>query len=124
MAAKPKSAVTTSTSVLSAEEAITKYQAAVSSEPTAANYLELGAAYYIAKKWQDAIQAFEKAVALDSKQAFAYYYLGILYAALGQRDQANAALDQVLKVSNNQMLKQQAQARIPKISSPADLGAP
>lgn len=118
-----KSSTTNSApAVLSPEQAIEKYSAQVKTNATAANYLELGAAYYIAHRWQDAITAFEKTVELDSKQPYAYYYLGILYAALGQREKANAALEQLLQVSNNPMLKEQGRARIPKISSPADLG--
>lgn len=109
--------------LLTTEEAIEKYSTAVKTEPTAANYLELGAAYYIAKRWNDALQAFQKTVEADPQQAFGYYYLGILNAALGNRAQADQALEKVLQVSNNQMLKDQAQARIPKVSSPVDLGS-
>jgi tetratricopeptide (TPR) repeat protein len=108
--------------LLSVEEAIEKYANAVKTEPTASNYLELGAAYYIAKRWQDALGAFQKTVEIDPKQPFAYYYIGILSAALGNREQANAALEQVLLTSNNQMLQDQARARIPNISSPEQLG--
>ncbi len=115
-ATKPNNAL------LTTEEAIEKYSNAIKSEPTAVNYLELGAAYYVAKRWEDAVKAFEATVEKDPKQAFAYYYLGILNAALGNRDKANDALTQVLQISNNQMLKDQARARIPNISSVHDLG--
>jgi len=122
MSSKSKSD-TLSASVLTPEQAIEKYSAEAKTQATAANYLELGAAYYVAHRWQDAIKAFEQAIALDPKQAFAHYYLGVLYASQGQRAQADAALSQVLAVSNNQMLKEQAQARIPNIKSVADLGS-
>lgn len=108
--------------LLTTEEAIEKYSNAVKTEPTAANYLELGAAYYIARRWDDALKAFQKTVELDSKQAFAYYYLGILNAAMGNRDKANDALNQVLQLSNNPMLKAQAQTRISQVQTLADLG--
>lgn len=108
--------------LLTTEEAIEKYATAVKTEPTAANYLELGAAYYIAQRWQDALNAFNKTVEVDPKQAFAYYYIGILNAALGNREQANAALEKVLQTSNNQMLQDQARARIPAIHSVEALG--
>lgn len=108
--------------LLTTDEAIEKYANAVKSEPTAANYLELGAAYYIGKRWQDALNAFNKTVEMDPKQAFAYYYIGILNAALGNREQANAALEKVLQTSNNQMLLDQARARIPAIKNIAALG--
>jgi tetratricopeptide (TPR) repeat protein len=115
-------AVKPNNALLTPAEAIEKYSAAVQTEPTAANYLELGAAYYISKQWEDALKAFNKAVEVDPKQAFAYYYIGILNAAMGNRERANEALERILQVSNNQMLKDQARSRIPKVTSPADLG--
>lgn len=122
MSSKPKTPAA-SAGVLTAEQAIEKYNAEIKTQATAANYLELGVAYYVARRWQDAIAAFEKTVALDGKQAFALYYLGVLYASQGQREKADAALAQVLQFSNNQMLKEQAKARIPNIKSVADLGS-
>jgi tetratricopeptide (TPR) repeat protein len=108
--------------LLTTAEAIEKYSNAVKTEPTAANYLELGAAYYIARRWQEALEAFQKTVQVDPKQPVAYYYLGILNAALGNREQANQALERVLQFSSNQMLKDQARARIPNVTSVDDLG--
>lgn len=122
MSSKPKTPAAPA-SVLTPEQAIEKYAAETKSQTTAANYLELGVAYYVGHRWQDAIHAFEQTIALDPKQAFAHYYLGILYASQGQRDKADAALAQVLQVSNNPMLKEQAKARIPNIKSVADLGS-
>lgn len=121
MSSKPP-AVRPNNALLTPEEAIEKYSNAVKTEPTAANYLELGAAFYIARRWQDALDAFQKTVEVDPKQAFAYFYIGILNAALGNREKANEALNQVLQVSNNPMLKTQAQTRIPQVHSVADLG--
>ncbi len=108
--------------LLTTEEAIQKYSNAVKTEPTAANYLELGAAYYIARRWQDALNAFQKTIEVDPKQPVAYYYLGILNAAMGNRDKANDALEHVLQLSNNPMLKAQAKTRISQVQSVADLG--
>jgi tetratricopeptide (TPR) repeat protein len=108
--------------VLTPAEAVGQYEEAVKTQPTAANYLELGAAYYIAHRWDDAVRAFEKTLELDPKQAYAHYYLGILHAAMGQRDKANADLEQVLQHSTSQMLKDQARTRIPGVKSIADLG--
>lgn len=117
-----KQPVRPNNALLTTAEAIEKYSNAVKTEPTAANYLELGAAFYIARRWDDALKAFQKTVEVDSKQAVAYYYLGILNAALGNRDKANQALDQLLQVSSNQMLKDQGRARIPFVNTIADLG--
>lgn len=108
--------------LLTTDEAIEKYASAVKTEATGANYLELGAAYYIAGRWDDALRALDKAVEIDPRQEFAYYYIGILNAALGNRERADAALNKLLQVSDNQMLKDQARARILNITSLADLG--
>ena len=121
MSAKPNPKA--STGVLTPAEAIAHYEDAVKAQATAANYVELGVAYYIAHRWDEAVAAFEKAVALDSKEAYAHYYLGLLYAAAGQREKANGALERVLQATDNNMLKDQAKARIPAVRSPADLGA-
>lgn len=110
--------------VLTPAQAISRYENAVEREPNAANYLQLGVAYYIAHQWNDALRAFEKTIELDPNQAYAYYYLGVLYAAKGERAKADAALQKLLQVSTNEMLKDQARARIPAIHSPAQLGAP
>lgn len=108
--------------VLSPEQAIQKYEQAVATSPTASDYLELGVAYYVSKRWDDALKAFQKTVELDPKQGFAFYYLGILYAAMGKREQADKALEQLLQVSSNQMLKDQGKARIERVTSLAQLG--
>ena len=121
MSSKPKGPVTSA--VLSPAEAITLFESAVKSEPTAPNYLELGAAYYVAHRWDDALSTFEKTIQLDPRQAYAYYYLGVLYAAKGMRDKANDALNHLLQTTTNQMLKEQAQTRIPNVNSEADLSS-
>lgn len=108
--------------VLTPTEAIAQYESAVTTEPTAANYLELGVAYYIAKRFEEALNAFQKTVEIDPKQAYGHYYLGVLYAAFGQRDKATQEMESVLTVSTNQMLRDQAKTRIPGVRSLADLG--
>ncbi len=122
MSSKPQ-ASKTAAGVLTPEQIVEKYQAQVAAQPTAAHYFELGTAYYVAMRWDDAAGAFEKSVELDANQAFAHYYLGLVYAARGQSDKAQAALDRVLALSNNPMLKEQAKTRIPNVKSFADLGA-
>ena len=122
MASKPQASKTAS-GVSTPAEVIEKYKAQVAAQSSAANYFELGTAYYVAGRWDDAVSTFEKSVGMDANQGFAYYYLGLLYAARGQQDKAQAALDRVLQVSNNPMLKELAKARIPNVKSLADLGA-
>ncbi len=107
---------------LTPNQAIEQYQRAVEAEPNNADkYMELGAAYYIAHRWDDALQAFEKAAQLQPDLGHAHYYLGVLYAARGDRTRAEKELDTVRKVSKNPILKAQAETRIPRVSSPEQL---
>ncbi len=107
---------------LTPSEAISFYERAVKEDPNNADFfMELGAAYYVAHKWNEAISAFEKAVALKPELAHAHYYLGVLYAATGKPEQAEKELNAVLQTTANSMLKAQAQARIPAVTSPEQL---
>ncbi len=121
MSAKPNAKP--NNTVLTPTEAIAFFENAIKSEPTAPNYLELGAAYYVAHRWDDAMGAFEKTVQLDPRQPYAHFYLGVLYAAKGMRDKATDEMNQVLQTTTNQMLKDQAQTRIPNVKSEADLAS-
>ncbi len=111
-----------STVELTPHEAIEQYERAVNSDPNDADkFMELGAAYYIAHKWDQAIGAFEKAVALNPGLGHAHYYLGVLYAAKGDQARAQKELNAVLSTTQNPILIAQAKARIPAVTSPAQL---
>ena len=85
--------------------------------------MDLGAAYYIAHRPEDAIGAFEQAVSLRPDLGHAHYYLGVLYAAKGDNERARKELAAVMKVVNNPILVAQAKARIQTVSSPTELAA-
>ncbi len=107
---------------LTPSQAIEQYQRATESDPNNADkFMELGAAYYVAHRWEDAIVALERAVQLKPDLAHAHYYLGVLYAAKGDKARAEKELDSVIKTTKNPILIQQAQARIPSVKSPAEL---
>ncbi len=107
---------------ITASQAIEQYERAVQAEPNDADkFMELGAAYYIAHNWDAAIPAFEKAVQLKPDLGHAHYYLGVLYAAKGDKARAQKELDTVLQVSKNPILIAQAKARIPAVKSTAQL---
>lgn len=123
MSAKQNVETQARTGVMTPDEAIAFYERATQSEPNNAdNFLELGAALYIAHRFDQAIEAFEKAVALNPQLGHAFYYLGVLYASKGMRDKADQALKKVVEVSTNPILRAQAEARIPSVMSPAQLG--
>ncbi len=98
---------------LTPSQAIEQYQRAAERNPNDAdNYMELGAAYYVAHRWDDAITAFEKAVQLKPDLAHAHYYLGVLYAAKGDQARAEKELAAVMQSTKNPILIAQAKARL------------
>ncbi len=103
---------------LTPHEAIAQYERATKSDPNNAElFMDLGAAYYIAHRWDDAMHAFEQAVRLNPGLGHAHYYLGVLYSAKGDKDRANDELNRVLSTTTNPILIAQAKARIPAVKS-------
>lgn len=109
---------------LTPHEAIEHYEREVKEDPkNGAYYLDLGAAYYVAHRWDEAIDALEQAVNLRPDLGHAHYYLGVLYASKGDKDRARKELDTVMKLGNNPILIAQAKARIPAVTGLAGLAA-
>ncbi len=109
---------------LTPHEAVEQYERATRSDPNNPElFMDLGAAYYIAHRWDDAIGAFEKAVQLKPDLGHAHYYLGVLYSAKGNKERAIDELNKVLQMSSNPILIAQAKARIPAVTSPEQLVA-
>ena len=107
---------------LTPTQAIEQYEREVKSgQVDADKYMELGAAYYIAHRWDEAIGAFEKAAQMNPELGHAHYYLGVLYASKGDKARAEQELNAVMRVSKNPILIAQAKARIPAVSSPNQL---
>ena len=103
-------------------QAIEQYERAIEADPNNADkIMELGAALYVAHRWDDAIEAFEKAVRLKNDLGHAHFYLGVLYASKGDKSRAQQELDSVLQVSKNPILIAQAKARISTVNSVAEL---
>lgn len=123
MSAKANAPAPTKSPLLTPEQAVAFYENSVKEHPNEAGpYLELGVAHYLAHQWDEAISALEQSVKLDPKLGHAHYYLGVLYAAKGEHARAEQELLTVLQVSQNPILRAQAEARIPTIKSMADLG--
>jgi tetratricopeptide (TPR) repeat protein len=61
-------------------------------------YLNRGAAYVFSEKYQESLPDFGKAVSLDPKEKFSYYFRGIAYHSLGQQDSALKDLNQTIKM--------------------------
>jgi tetratricopeptide (TPR) repeat protein len=61
-------------------------------------YLNRGAAYVFSEKYEESLPDFNKAVSLDPKEKFSFYFRGIAYHSLGQQDSALKDLNQTIKM--------------------------
>lgn len=65
------------------EEAWPKLESARNEDPGSSDvFLYRGIYYYKQKDYSKAIESLEKAISLDSKKAYAYYYLGMAYTEI------------------------------------------
>ena len=74
-------------------QAIEVYQRTIALDPT--HYMPhwmLGGAYYAQGRMQESLLCLEKAVTLSSRMPWTLGYLGLIYAALGRRDEVRAIL--------------------------------
>jgi len=69
-------------------------------EPALVDY-QLGLSYTLEERWQDAIAWFDKVIAKDAKFAHAYFYRGLAYGKLNQKDRLLVDLDLFLKLAPN-----------------------
>jgi tetratricopeptide (TPR) repeat protein len=58
----------------------------------------LGTQYKTLGQYDEAINAYQKAVSLDSSKAFYFHHLGLVYAAVERIDDAIAAFERVIKI--------------------------
>jgi len=84
-------------------EAVPLLQRALQIEPDAAAYTNIGTAYFFLKRFAEAAQAFEKAVAINSNDTQLIVNLGDAYRALGQKDKAQATYQQAISVGYKQL---------------------
>jgi Flp pilus assembly protein TadD len=107
---------------LTPHEAVEHYERAVKEDPkNGENFLDLGTAYYISHRWDEAIGAFQQAVDFRPDLGHAHFYLGVLYAAKGDKERARKELESVMKLGKNPILIAQAKARILQVSTPNGL---
>jgi tetratricopeptide (TPR) repeat protein len=64
----------------------------------------LGGQYKALGEYEDAINAFQKAVSLDSSKAQYFHHLGLVYAAVERFDDAIAAFELVIEIDPNHSL--------------------
>ncbi len=64
-------------------------------------YRYRGAVYARQEKWNEAVQALEKAVQLDPKQPYNHYYIGVAYSKIKRPDKMVEHLQMFLKLAPN-----------------------
>jgi serine/threonine-protein kinase len=84
-------------------EAIPYLEKALKNEPDSAAYSNLGSAYLSLKRYADASQTFEKAVALDPNDMALTENLGDAYRLSGQTDKAQAAYQQAISLGYREL---------------------
>jgi eukaryotic-like serine/threonine-protein kinase len=84
-------------------EAVPLLQRAVQVEPDALAYTNIGTAYFFLKRYAEAAEAFEKAVAINSNDTQLIVNLGDAYRALGQKDKAQATYQKAISVGYKQL---------------------
>jgi eukaryotic-like serine/threonine-protein kinase len=84
-------------------EAVPFLQRAVQIEPDSVAYTNVGTAYFFLKRYAEASEAFEKAVALNSNDTQLIVNLGDAYHALGQTEKATATYQQAISVGYKQL---------------------
>jgi tetratricopeptide (TPR) repeat protein len=63
--------------------------------------LATGRAYLALEQYEEAVKELEKAISLDENNAYAYYYAGLAYYALGNGKRAAEDLDTFIKMAPN-----------------------
>jgi eukaryotic-like serine/threonine-protein kinase len=84
-------------------EAVPYLQKALQIEPDTNAYTNIGTAYFFLKRFAEAADAFEKAVAINSNDTQLFVNLGDAYRALGQKDKAQAAYQQAISVGYKEL---------------------
>jgi adenylate cyclase len=96
------------------EEAVERLEKAIRLNPMPpAWYLyNLGDAYRLAERYEDAVASFKKAIGLNPDHLLAWIYLSATYGQMGREQEARAAADKVLRVSRKFLVEPYAK-RLP-----------
>lgn len=69
-------------------------------DPILVDY-QVGLSYTLEERWQPAVESFDKVIATDAKFAHAYFYRGLAYGKLNQKDRLLVDLDLFIKLAPN-----------------------
>lgn len=82
------------------DKAWTKLESAITLNPDSSDvFLYRGMYFYQTKKYEAAVKDLEKSIRLNSKNAYAYYYIGLSYSELGQAQKMVDAFKIFLKLA-------------------------
>jgi serine/threonine protein kinase/Tfp pilus assembly protein PilF len=94
------------------KRAVELAQKAVQRQPNADNWNTLGAAYYRAGKWREAIETLEKAtIARENGNAYDWFFLAMAHGQLGEKEKAKQVLQQAVQWMHDHKPKDQELGR-------------
>jgi tetratricopeptide (TPR) repeat protein len=76
----------------------------VADKPDYDSYVNLGLVYYQSAKYEDAINAWNKAIGLNPKSAIAYNDIAAAYGAINKYDEEIKACEKALSIDPNMTL--------------------
>ena len=76
----------------------------------------VGCIYFEKKKYSQAIEYLESAIKMSSYNAEAYYYLGLSYDKIGEKEKAREYLSRVIELAPQSEFAQEAEKKLKKIN--------
>lgn len=76
------------------------------------SHFSLGEAYYLNKQYPEAVKAFSEAAAIRPGYADTYYYMGLTYEKMGDKENAVAAVEKALRLVPNYKEALELKARL------------
>ena len=76
----------------------------------------VGRIYFEKKKYSQAIEYLESAIKISSHNAEAYYYLGLSYDKMGEKEKAREYLSRVIELAPQSGFAQEAVKELKKIN--------
>ena len=78
--------------------------------------VRIGYIYFEKKKYSQAIEYLENAIKMSSYNAEAYYYLGLSYDKIGEKEKAREFLSRVIELAPQSEFAQEAEKKLKKIN--------
>ncbi len=89
-----------------------EYERSLALQPGVQAYAGLGRIHFEARAYQQALGAYEAALAIDDTRADLRAYAGLTHGALGNRDAARAAFEHALRLDPNEATASEGLAQL------------